>query len=173
MTRPGHLARGVTGKMVFELMLTILLGTSAGVAAVLYTVKPRHVGASQSFGASSIETISIPSQSTFSQIEAAPAPEVSAAKPPVVEAPAEEFHAISPAPVPTTALVAVAGQSDAASASTDAPPASPAPQSFAPDSPAAPRARAHRAPRRTSVSSRAPAKPRAAASPASRAIKKR
>ena len=61
-------------------MLTILLGTGVGVAVVLYTVKPRQISASQSFlsGVSSIETISLPSQSTFSQNDAAPVPEVTA-----------------------------------------------------------------------------------------------
>ena len=157
--------------MVFEQMLTILLGTAVGVAAVLYVVKPRQIGASQSFGSgvSSIETISLPSQSTFSQNDAAPMPEVSATQSPVVEAPVEEFHAISSGSVSTmTAEVAAAGSSDAAIASIDASAvSSPASRSVTVESHTAPAARAHRAPRKSTASSRTHVKPRATSSPAS------
>ena len=175
MTRPGHFERGVTGNMVFEQMLTILLGTGVGVAAVLYAVKPRKGGASQTFGTgvSSIETISLPSQSTFSHVDAAPTPEVSTARSPVVEAPAEEFHAISTGSVTTmTADLAAAGSSDAGVASIDAPPvSSPASRSFTVGPHTAPAARAHRVSRKSTASSRTRAKSRAE-SPASRAIGK-
>jgi hypothetical protein len=163
-------------------MLTILLGTAVGVAAVLYVVKPRQVGASQSFGSgvSSIETISLPSQSTFSQSDAAPIPEVSATQSPVVEAPVEEFHAISFGSVSTVAAeVVAAGPSDvaAAVASIDASAVSSSPASLplTVESHTATAARAHRAPRRsTAPSSRTRAKSRATTSPASgRTIRKR
>ena len=176
MTHPRHLSPGVKGKMVFEQMLTILLGTGVGVAAVLYTVKPRHGVASQSFGAgvSSIETISVPSQSTFSHIDAAPMPEVSATRSPVVDAPVEEFHAISSGSVATmTAEIAAAGSSDVAIASTDVSAvSSPASRSFTVESHTAPAARAHRVPRKSTASSRTQAKPRAVGT-ASRATRKR
>src|SRR5580698_3226691 len=94
--------------MVFEQMLTILLVTGAGVAVVLYAVRPRHSVASQSFvsGVSSIEAISVSSPSSSStsdsQITAAPMPEVTATQAPIVEAPVvEEVHAISSISVPT------------------------------------------------------------------------
>ena len=148
--------------MVFEQMLTILLGTGIGVAAVLYIVKPRHVGASQSFtsGSSSIETISLPSEKMFSQSDTTPMPEVSATQPPVVEAPVEEFHAISFGSVSTvTAEAAAVGPSDVAIASIDASPVfSPASPSVTTESHTAPAARAHRAPRRSTASSRTHAK---------------
>jgi hypothetical protein len=163
--------------MVFEQMLTILLGTGVGVAAVLYTVKPRQVGASQSFGSgvSSIETISLPSESTFSQNEAAPTPEVSATQSPAVEAPVEEFHAIPSGSVSTmTADVAVAGASDAAIALIDASAvSSPASRPFTVESHTAPAAGAHRAPRKGTASSRTHAKPRASGPASGRITRKR
>jgi len=176
MTCCRHLSSGVTGKMVFEQMLTILLGTAVGVAAVLYAVKPRQIGASQSFasGVSSIETISLPSQSTsFSQNDAAPMPEVTATQSAVVESPVEEFHAISSSSVSTlTAEVAAAGSSTAAIASIDASAVStPAAKSVAVESHASSAARSHRAPRKSSASSRTHAKPRATGS--TRATRKR
>lgn len=175
MTRHHNISSGVTGKMVFEQMLTILLGTAVGVAAVLYAVKPRHIGASQSFASevSSVETISLPSQSTsFSQNDAAPTPEVTATQSAVVEAPVEEVHTISPSSVSTlTAEVEAAGSSTTAFASMDAPALSaPAARSVALESHAPSAARSHRAPRKSSASSRAHAKPRAAGS--TRATKK-
>jgi hypothetical protein len=151
--------------MVFEHMLTILLVTGVGVTAVIYTVKPRHVGASQSFvsGVSSIETISLPSLSTYSQNDTAPTPEVSATQSPVVVAPVEEFHAISSGSFSTmTAEVAAAGSSDAAIASIDASAVSSlASRSVTVESHTAPAARAHKAPRRSTASSRTHAKSRA------------
>jgi len=157
-------------------MLTILLGTAVGVAVVLYTVKPRHIGASQSFvsGGSSIETFTLPSQSSsFSQNDAAPMPEVTATQSPVVEAPVEEVHVISSGSMSTTtAGVAAAGSSDAAIASIDASAVSaPAATSVAVESHASSAARSHRAPRKSSASSRTHAKPRAAGS--TRAARKR
>ncbi len=163
MTRLRHLSSGVTGKMVFEQMLTILLGTGVGVAVVLYAVKPRQIGASQSFvsGGSSIETFSLSSTSD-SQNDAATMPEVTATQSPVVEAPVEEFHAISSGAVSTMAAeVAAAGSSDAAIASIDASAvSSPASRSVTVDSHTAPAARA-RVSRRSAASSRTPAKSRA------------
>jgi hypothetical protein len=155
--------------MVFEQMLTILLGTAVGVAAVLYIVKPRQVGASRSFasGVSSVETISLPSQSTSSQNDATPMPEVSATQSPVVEAPVEEFHALSSGSVSTmTAEVAAAGSSDAAIASIDASAvSSPASRSVTVESHTAPAARAHRVSRKsTAASPRTHAKSRASSS---------
>src|SRR5271170_1502923 len=101
--------------MVFEQMLTILLGTGVGVAAVLYTVKPRQIGASQSFisGGSSIETFSLPSHSISDlQNDAAPMPEVTATQSPVVEAPVEGISSISSGSITTmTAEVAAGGSS--------------------------------------------------------------
>jgi len=158
--------------MAIEQMLTILLGTAVGVAVVLYTVKPRHIGASQSFvsGGSSIETFSLPSSSYFSQNDAAPMPEVTATQSPVVEAPVEEVHVISSGSVSTmTAGVAAAGSSDAAIASIDASAVSaPAATSVAVESHASSAARSHRAPRKSSAASRTHAKPRAAGSRATR-----
>ena len=168
MTRRRHLSCGVTGKMVFEQMLTILLGTGVGVAVVLYAVKPRQIGASQSFvsGGSSIETFSLSSSTSDSQNNAAPMPEVTATQSPVVEAPVEEFHAISSGAVSTMAAeVAAAGSSDAAIASIDASAvSSPASRSVAVESHTAPAARAHRVQRRVAASSRTPAKSRASSS---------
>jgi hypothetical protein len=110
--------------MVFEQMLTILLGTGVGVAAVLYAVKPRPVGASQSFvsGASSIETLSTSHSVIDSENSTAPMPEVTATQPSIVEAPAEEAHVMASSVVSTmTAEVAAAGSSPATSiASIDA-----------------------------------------------------
>jgi hypothetical protein len=163
--------------MVFEQMLTILLGTGVGVAVVLYTVKPRQIGASQSFisGGSSIESFSLPSQSTSdSQNDAAPMPEVTATQSPVVEAPVEEFHAISSGAVSTmSAEVAAGGSSDAAIASIDASAvSSPASGSVTVESQTAPAARAHKVPRKSSASSRTHAKSRAS-SHSSRTTRKR
>lgn len=165
-----HIIQG-NRKMAIEQMLTILLGTAVGVAVVLYTVKPRHIGASQSFasGGSSIETFSLPSQSSsFSQSDATPMPEVTATQSPVVEAPVEEVHAISPVSTSTmTAGVAEAGSSEAVIASIDASAVSaPAATPISAVSHASP-ARSHRAPRKSSASSRTP-KPRAAGSRATR-----
>src|ERR1700731_2931120 len=90
--------------MVFEQMLTILLGTGVGVAVVLYAVKSRQGMASQSFvsGGSSIETFSLSSQSTTdSQNDVAPTPEVTATQSPIVVAPIEEFHQVSSGAVST------------------------------------------------------------------------
>jgi hypothetical protein len=145
-------------------MLTILLGTGVGVAVVLYTVKPRQISASQSFlsGVSSIETISLPSQSTFSQNEAAPAPEVTATQSSAVEAPVEGIDAISAVPVSTlTAELVVVSSSDSAIASIDAPALSaPAARSASVRTRAPSAARSHRAPRKSSASPRTH-KPRA------------
>lgn len=157
-------------------MLTILLGTAVGVAAVLYTVKPRHIGASQSFASagSSVETFTLPSQSSsFSQNDAAPMPEVTATQSPVVEAPVEEVHAISSDSISTmTAVVAAAGSSDAVIASIDASAVSaPAATPVAMEFHASPAAKSHRAPRKSSASSRTQAKPRAGGS--TRAARKR
>lgn len=156
---------GVTGKMVFEQMLTVLLGTGVGVAVVLYAVKPRQISASQSFlsGVSSVETISLPSQSTFSQNDAAPAPEATATQTAVVEPPVVGITAISSGSVSTlTAEVAAVGSSDSAIASLDAPAVSaPAARSASVRARAPSAARSHRAPRKSSASSRAHAKPRA------------
>jgi hypothetical protein len=177
MTRRGNLSLGVKGNMVFEQMLTILLGTGVGVAAVLYTVKPRQVGASQSFvsGVSSIETISLPSLSAESQNEASHMPEVSATQSPVVEAPVQEFHAISFGSFSTTTAEATAaGSSDAAIASMDASAVfSPASRSVTVESRTAPAARAHKVQRRSAASSRTHAKPRAISPAGSRTIRKR
>jgi hypothetical protein len=156
-------------------MLTILLGTAVGVAVVLYTVKPRHMGASQSLlsGGSSIETYTLASQSSsFSQNDAAPMPEVTATQSPLVVAPVEEVHSISSGSISTmTADVAAAGSSDVAIASIDASAVSvPAATSVALESPASSAARSHRAPRKSSASPRTRAKPRAAGS--SRAARK-
>jgi hypothetical protein len=163
-TRLHHLSCGVTGKMVFEQMLTILLGTGVGVAVVLYAVKPRQIGASQSFvsGGSSIETFSLSSSTSDSQNDVAPMPEVTATQSPVVEEPVEEFHAISSGAVSTMAAeVAAAGSSDAAIASIDASAvSSPASRSVTVDSHTAPAARA-RVSRKSAASSRTPAKSRA------------
>ena len=163
--------------MVFEQMLTILLGTGVGVAVVLYAVKPRQIGASQSFvsGGSSIETFSLPSQSTSdSQNDAASMPEVTATQSPVVEAAVEEVHSISLGSVSTmTAEVAAAGSSDAAISSIDASAVSaPAAKSVTVVSHASSAARSHRAPRKSAASSRTHAKSRAAGSP-TRATRKR
>ena len=152
--------------MVFEQMLTILLGTGVGVAVVLYTVKPRQIGASQSLisGGSSIETFSLASQSSSdSQNDAASMPEVTATQSPVVEAPVEEIHSISSGSVSTmTAEVAAAGSSDLAIASIDASAVSaPAARSVAVESHASSAARSHRAPRKSTASSRTHAKSRA------------
>lgn len=175
MTRRRDISSGVTGKMVFEQMLTILLGTAVGVAAVLYTVKPRQIGASQSFasGVSSIETISLPSQSTsFSQNDAAPMPEVTATQSAVVESPAEEIHAISSSSVSMLTADVAAGSSTAAIASIDASAVSgPAATAVAVESHASSAARSHRAPRKSSASSRTHARPRATGS--TRATRKR
>jgi hypothetical protein len=157
-------------------MLTILLGTGVGVAAVLYTVKPRQIGASQSFvsGVSSIETISLPSQSiSDSQNDVAPMPEVTATQSPIVEAPVEGITSISSGSITTmTAEVAAAGSSDAAIASIDASAVSaPAATSVAVESHASTAARSHRAPRKSTASSRTHAKPRATGS--TRATRKR
>jgi hypothetical protein len=162
--------------MAIEQMLTILLGTAVGVAVVLYTVKPRQIGASQSFvsGGSSIETFTLPSQSSsFSQNDAAPMPEVTAIQSPVVEAPVEEVHAISFGSISTmTAGAAAAGSNDAAIASIDASVVSaPVATLVAVESPASSAARSHRAPRKSSASSRTQAKPRSTGS--SRATRKR
>jgi hypothetical protein len=116
MTRCRILSSGVTGKMVFEQMLTILLGTGIGVAAVLYAVKPRHVGASQSFGISTIETFAPSPAAIDSENSVAPMPEVTATQPPIVEAPVEEAHVMTSPVVPTmTAEISTAGSSPAAS----------------------------------------------------------
>jgi cell division septation protein DedD len=162
-------------KMAIEQMLTILLGTAVGVAVVLYSVKPRQIGASQSFvsGGSSIETFTLPSQSSsFPQNDAAPMPEVTATQSPVVEAPVEEVHSISSGSISTmTAGVAAAGSNDSAIASIDASVVStPAVTSVAVESPASSAARSHRAPRKSSAP-RTQAKPRAAGS--TRAPRKR
>ncbi len=173
-----HIIPGVTGKMVFEQMLTILLGTGVGVAVVLYAVKPRQIGASQSFsGVSSIETISLPAQSaTISQSDAAPMSEVTvtATQSPVVEAPAEGIHAISSSSVSTmTAEVAAASSGSAAISSIDATAAFvPVATSATVESHASPAARSHRAPRKSATaSSRTHAKPRGTGS--TRATRKR
>jgi len=176
MTSRRNLSSKVTEKMAIEQMLTILLGTAVGVAVVLYTVKPRHIGASQSLvsGGSSIETFTLPSQSSsFSQNDAAPMPEVTATQSPVVVAPVEEVHSISSGSISTmTSGVAAAGSSDVAIASIDASAVSaPAATSVAMESPASSAARSHRAPRKSSASSRTHAKPRATGS--SRAARKR
>lgn len=125
--------------MVFEQMLTILLGTGAGVAVVLYAVKPRQISASTSFvsGGTSIETFSLSSSTTTdSQNDAAPSLEVTtAAQSPVVEAPVEEFNAVSSVPVSAATAVSAA------------------PQSVAVSSSAAPAVRAHRVSRRSSAAS--------------------
>jgi len=148
-------------------MLTIVLGTAVGVAVVLYSVKPRQIGASQSFvsGGSSVETFSLPAQSSsFSQNDASAMPEVAATQSPVVEAPVEEVHATFSGSVATvTAGVAVASQSGSAIASVSAPAATVEVESHASS------ARSHRAPRKSSASSRTQAKPRAAGSRATRA----
>jgi hypothetical protein len=164
MTSSGHLSCGVTGKMVFEQMLTILLGTGVGVAVVLYTVKPRQIMASQSFvsGGSSVETFSLSSSSTSdSQNDAAPMPEVTATQSPVVEAPVEESNVASSGATSTmTAEVAAASSSDAPIASIDASAvSSPASLSVPVESQTTPVVRAHRV-RKSSASSRAPAKSR-------------
>jgi len=157
-------------------MLTILLGTGVGVAAVLYTVKPRQIGASQSFisGGSSIETFSLPSHSISDlQNDAAPMPEVTATQSPVVEAPVEGISSISSGSITTmTAEVAAGGSSDMAIASIDASAVSaPAASSVAVVSHASTAARSHRAPRKSSATSRTHAKPRATGS--TRAVRKR
>jgi hypothetical protein len=70
--------------MVFEQMLTILLGTGVGVAIVLYSVKPRQVSQSFMGSGSSLGTLSTESI----QVDT-PMPEVTAIAPTVVEAPVE------------------------------------------------------------------------------------
>ena len=120
--------------MVLEQMLTILLGTAGGVAAVMYGVKPRQ----------RIETIILPSMPIESLSFASP-PVATAS--PVVVAPVEEFQGISQAPV--TALVADAGASEPA-AGRVAPSARPVP--LVPRSSAPPRPR--RALRRSSAAPR-------------------
>jgi hypothetical protein len=155
--------------MAIEQMLTILLGTAVGIAVVLYTVKPRHIGASQSLvsGGSSIETFTLPAQSSsFSQNDATtPMPEVTATQSPVVEAPVGEVHAISSGSISTmTAGVAAAGSNDSAIASIDASVVSaPSATSVAVESPALSATKSHRAPRKSSAP-RTHAKPRAAGS---------
>src|SRR5271170_3339443 len=134
--------------MAIEQMLTILLGTGVGVAVVLYAVKPRQIGASQSLlsGVSPIETISLPSQSTLSQNDAAPAPEVTVTQTAAVESPIVGIDAIFSGSVSTlTAEVAAAGPSEPAIASVDAPAVS-APKSVSVRT-RAPSARSPRAPR--------------------------
>lgn len=155
--------------MVFEQMLTILLGTGAGVAVVLYTVKARPSAASQPpvSEVSALETISLPSRSsTDLQGDATPAPAVTAIQSAVVETPAPEVHAIPSGPVSTMAAEAA----DTATPETgDIPVGGFAAPSVAPAMAtgpfAAPRtsaaARSHRAPRRSSATPRTSAKPRA------------
>ena len=163
MTRCRILSSGVTGKMVFEQMLTILLGTGIGVAAVLYAVKPRHVGASQSFGISTIETFAPSPAAIDSENSAAPMPEVTATQPPIVEAPVEEAHVMTSPVVPTmTAEISTAGSSPAASiASIDASAvSSPAVSATTVDSSTAPAAGTNKVStrRRSAASSRTHAK---------------
>ncbi len=155
--------------MVFEQMLTILLGTSVGVAVVLYTVKPRHVGASQSLvsAVSSVETISLPAQSTsdsqsFSEQMTEVTTTTAAGQSPVVEAPVE-VHSISSGTVSTlTAEVQVAGSNDEAIAPIEVPAVSAPAASVVTVAPrASPAARSHRAPRRSSASPRTHARSRA------------
>jgi hypothetical protein len=131
-----HVSCGVKGNMVFEQMLSILLVTGVGIAVLLYTAKSRQVVASQSFvsgGVSSIETISIPTQSaTYSQtgdVAAPPMPEVTTAQSPIVESPVEatavapaiavpveEFHVVPTESVSTpTMIVAPATVADVTS----------------------------------------------------------
>lgn len=146
--------------MVYEQILTILLGTGIGVAVVLYTVKPRQVAASQSpSGVSPIETIPLGSQSTSEpQSYSTPAPEVTTA-PSQAEAPVE-VHAISPGTVSIAAAEAatqVTGETTTITPS-DTPAGSPAPVTV--DSHPSSAAKSQRAPRRASSPSRT-RKPRA------------
>jgi hypothetical protein len=74
--------------MISEQMLTLLIGTVIGVAAVLYAVRSRLFGASRSIvtGGSPVETFTVPSITTsVSQTDAAPIPKVTATPPPVAE----------------------------------------------------------------------------------------
>jgi hypothetical protein len=142
--------------MAYEQILTILLGAGVGVAVVLYAVRSRLFGASQSTlsGGSSIETFTVSSQSTsVSQIGVAPTIVAAATQPPHVEAPVGDFLSFGPVPT-TSAEIATAGSSDAAIASIDASVVSrPSATSVAGESRTA-RARAPRASRRTGASPR-------------------
>ncbi len=148
-------------------MLTILLGTSAGVAVVLYAVRPRHAVASQSLvsGVSSIETVSLPSQSTSeSQSYSTPIPETTAIVPAAVEAPVE-VQPISVTVSTVTADAPAAETSDAPIATIDAPAVSTPLASAAPElAHATTTVRSHRAPRRSSAAPRTRGRPRVAGS---------
>jgi len=144
--------------MAYEQILTILLGAGVGVAVVLYAVRSRLFGASQSIlsGGSSIETFTVPSQSTsVSHIDVAPTPVAAATLPPLAEAPVGDFLSFGPVPT-TSAEIATAGSSDAANASIDASVVSrPSATSVAGESRTARAARAPRASRRSGASPRA------------------
>jgi len=117
--------------MVFEQMLTILLGTGVGVAIVLYSVKPRQISQSFMGGSSSLATFS-----TSIQVDA-PMPEVTAIVPTVMETPVE-VHAspeVSAAlPVGTVAAVPIeaAPVSSIETAAVSAPAVSPIAESQTP-----------------------------------------
>ncbi len=145
--------------MVFEQMLTILLGTAAGVAAVLYLVKPKH-----SISSVSVETIPLPSISTESLSQAAPI-QATASPSPVVEAPVAEVTATSSPSVSTTATDAVVAVSnDTAIVPVVGPVVSSAEPSISAASRTPLSARSHRTPRRSSAVPRAHAKPRVSGS---------
>lgn len=146
------------GKMVFEQMLTILLGTAAGVAVVLYTVEPRRSVISDA----SIVTISLPYVSGSDSLGfSTSTPAITAPQPQAEEAPME-IHTISPGSLSTVSAEAATGSGELALASVGAPSASLSAQTAARR---APSARSHRAPRRSStLPSRAAGRPRAPAS---------
>lgn len=154
--------------MVFEQMLTILLGTGAGVAVVLYTVKPRSNATSQSpvSEVSAVETISLPSRSSNDvQIDSTPAP-AAATQSAVVETPAPEVHAIPSGPVSTMSAqpadTTTPGTSDVPSGgfAAESAVAHTATGPFSASRPSS-GARSHRAPRRSSATPRTSVKPRA------------
>src|SRR5437879_12060019 len=106
--------------MAYEQILTILLGAGVGAAVVLYAVRSRLFGASQSVvSGGSSKTFTFPSPSTsVSLADVAPTPVATAAQSTAVEAPLE-FLSFGTVPT-TSAEIATAGSSDAAIASVDA-----------------------------------------------------
>ena len=140
--------------MVVEQVVTILLGTAAGVSAVLYAIKPRQAGGS---GGSSVETIYLPSGLvSLSQYDTMPS------RSSAVEAPVANFREFSTGSFSTMmADAAVEGSSDATIESFDVPARPGLASRSAILGSHALTARSHRAPGRSSASPRTNTKLRA------------
>lgn len=158
---------GVTGKMVFEQMLTILFATGVGVAVVLYVAKPRTVSHSAFVQSSTaIETIASVESATVQTATTAPMPEVTAIQAPVVEPSFDAQTTTSSEIVPTVTaqVAAAAGPSEIVStidASAVAPSAATTVVGAAVEPSPETAGRTPKTPRRRSTASRAkPSRPR-------------